>query len=63
MTQNKKSLPIPRRATSRAIIHPNTGEMLDNALTLWFPGKEKKKKKEDKIKNLPINLIICVYMF
>ncbi|CAJ0633624.1 10439_t:CDS:2 [Entrophospora sp. SA101] len=29
---------MPRIATGRAIIHPNTGEVLDNALTLWFPG-------------------------
>lgn len=45
MTQNKKRLPMPRIATGRAIIHPNTGEVLDNALTLWFPGKQTIKLK------------------
>ncbi|XP_063609040.1 tRNA modification GTPase GTPBP3, mitochondrial-like [Penaeus indicus] len=33
-----KTLPEPRKATLRRIIHPNTGEGLDHGLVLWFPG-------------------------
>ena len=32
------SLPQPRRATLRTIRHPETGDALDRALLLWFPG-------------------------
>lgn len=31
-------LPAPRRAALRALIDPATGETLDRALVLWFPG-------------------------
>ena len=31
-------LPQPRRASVRVIKNPATGDMLDNALLLWFPG-------------------------
>jgi tRNA modification GTPase len=30
--------PKPRQAALRAIRHPETGEILDRALVLWFPG-------------------------
>ncbi|XP_047498340.1 tRNA modification GTPase GTPBP3, mitochondrial-like [Penaeus chinensis] len=33
-----RTLPEPRKATLRRIIHPNTGEGLDHGLVLWFPG-------------------------
>ncbi len=32
------SLPAPREAALRRLRHPDTGETLDRALTLWFPG-------------------------
>ncbi|XP_069955377.1 tRNA modification GTPase GTPBP3, mitochondrial isoform X1 [Cherax quadricarinatus] len=32
------SLPSPRVATLRRIVHPVTGESLDRGLVLWFPG-------------------------
>ncbi|KAG0727444.1 tRNA modification GTPase GTPBP3, mitochondrial [Chionoecetes opilio] len=32
------SLPQPRSATLRRIVHPATGEALDRGLALWFPG-------------------------
>ena len=32
------ALPAPRRAVLRSIVHPETGTLLDRALTLWFPG-------------------------
>jgi len=32
------SLPRPREATLRRLRHPATGEVLDRALVLWFPG-------------------------
>ncbi|HYZ31609.1 MAG TPA: tRNA uridine-5-carboxymethylaminomethyl(34) synthesis GTPase MnmE, partial [Crenalkalicoccus sp.] len=32
------TLPAPRRATLRRLRHPETGEVLDRALLLWFPG-------------------------
>jgi tRNA modification GTPase len=31
-------LPTPRLASLRRLRHPQTGEMLDRALVLWFPG-------------------------
>lgn len=31
-------LPAPRRATLRRLRHPCDGELLDQALVLWFPG-------------------------
>ncbi|WP_457852677.1 tRNA uridine-5-carboxymethylaminomethyl(34) synthesis GTPase MnmE [Siccirubricoccus phaeus] len=31
-------LPVPRRASLRKLRHPGTGELLDEALLLWFPG-------------------------
>jgi tRNA modification GTPase len=31
-------LPAPRQASLRRIRHPATGEVLDQALVLWFPG-------------------------
>ena len=31
-------LPTPRRASLAALHHPSTGELLDNALALFFPG-------------------------
>jgi tRNA modification GTPase len=30
--------PAPRRAAFRRVRHPDTGELLDEALALWFPG-------------------------
>ena len=30
--------PEPRRASLRALRHPTTGDLLDHALLLWFPG-------------------------
>ncbi|KAG9287282.1 hypothetical protein G9A89_008912 [Geosiphon pyriformis] len=30
--------PIPRIATPRSILHPNTREVLDYGLVIWFPG-------------------------
>lgn len=33
-------LPEPRRATLRTLRHPGSGEMLDRALVLWFPGPD-----------------------
>ncbi|XP_063879314.1 tRNA modification GTPase GTPBP3, mitochondrial-like isoform X1 [Scylla paramamosain] len=32
------TLPRPRTATLRRIVHPTTGEALDRGLVLWFPG-------------------------
>ena len=32
------SLPAPRTASLRRLRHPETGETLDRALALWFPG-------------------------
>ena len=32
------SLPAPREAALRRLRHPDTGETLDRALALWFPG-------------------------
>ncbi|MET3824595.1 tRNA modification GTPase [Sphingomonas sp. PvP055] len=32
------SVPAPRRATVRALHHPQTGALLDRALALYFPG-------------------------
>ncbi len=32
------SLPHPRQASLRRLRHPATGEVLDRALVLWFPG-------------------------
>ncbi len=32
------SLPAPRTASVRRLRHPDTGETLDRALVLWFPG-------------------------
>lgn len=32
------SLPAPRTASLRRLRHPETGEILDRALALWFPG-------------------------
>jgi tRNA modification GTPase len=32
------SLPAPRRTSLRPLRDPETGEVLDNALVLWFPG-------------------------
>ena len=32
------TLPTPRQASLRTIAHPDTGEALDRALVLWFPG-------------------------
>ena len=32
------SLPAPRMAVARRLRHPDTGETLDRALVLWFPG-------------------------
>ncbi|XP_045101149.1 tRNA modification GTPase GTPBP3, mitochondrial-like isoform X4 [Portunus trituberculatus] len=34
------TLPRPRTATLRRIVHPTTGEALDRALVLWFPGPQ-----------------------
>lgn len=33
-----RARPAPRRATLRALIDPDSGEMLDRALLLWLPG-------------------------
>ena len=35
---NQDKLPTARRAQLRKLIHPETKEILDHALTLWFPG-------------------------
>lgn len=32
------TFPPERRAVLRALVHPSTGEPLDDALVLWFPG-------------------------
>jgi len=32
------SVPMPRRATLRALVDPDSGVLLDRALLLWFPG-------------------------
>lgn len=34
----RETLPVPRRATLRILTDPETGERLDQALLLWFPG-------------------------
>ena len=36
---NQNKLPIARRAQLKKLIHPETKEILDHALTLWFPGQ------------------------
>ncbi|CAL4079263.1 unnamed protein product, partial [Meganyctiphanes norvegica] len=33
-----RTIPRPRYASLRYIVHPNTGERLDRGLVLWFPG-------------------------
>ncbi|NDF12925.1 MAG: tRNA uridine-5-carboxymethylaminomethyl(34) synthesis GTPase MnmE [Proteobacteria bacterium] len=35
---SKKSLPEPRKAVLRHLYTPKTGEIIDNALVLWFPA-------------------------
>lgn len=37
-TRTGASLPRPRVAAVRHIVHPVTGELLDKGLALWFPG-------------------------
>ena len=34
----KSKLPIPRQAQLVKLINPSTKEILDHALSLWFPG-------------------------
>ena len=34
----KSKLPIPRQAQLVKLINPSTKEVLDHALSLWFPG-------------------------
>ncbi|MGE0725945.1 MAG: tRNA uridine-5-carboxymethylaminomethyl(34) synthesis GTPase MnmE, partial [Alphaproteobacteria bacterium] len=34
----KSTLPPARRAVLRRLLDPDTGELLDDALALWFPG-------------------------
>ena len=36
----KKSLPKPREATIKKIIDPNSSELIDEGIILWFPGPE-----------------------
>ena len=36
---NQNKLPTARRAQLKKLIHPETKEILDHALTLWFPGQ------------------------
>jgi tRNA modification GTPase len=36
--QQRTALPRARRAVVRRLVHPHSGELLDEALTLWFPG-------------------------
>lgn len=33
-----RSLPVPRSALLRSITHPQSKEVLDRGLVLWFPG-------------------------
>lgn len=33
-----KALPAPRKAMLRKIYDPESNELLDNAIVLWFPG-------------------------
>ncbi len=33
-------LPVPRQASLRRLVHPETGATLDHALVLWFPGPD-----------------------
>lgn len=33
--------PEPRKALLRNICDPDTGEVIDRGLCLWFPGKDK----------------------
>jgi tRNA modification GTPase len=33
--------PIPRKAMLRRIIHPRTGETLDEGIVLYFPGEQR----------------------
>ncbi len=37
-TLARKSLPPPRRATLFRLYNPGNGDVIDRALTLWFPG-------------------------
>ena len=36
----KKNLPKPREATIKKIIDPNSSELIDEGIILWFPGPE-----------------------
>ncbi len=36
----KKGLPKPREATIKKIIDPNSSELIDEGIILWFPGPE-----------------------
>ena len=36
----KKNLPKPRKATIKKIIDPNSSELIDEGIILWFPGPE-----------------------
>ncbi|KAL2090336.1 hypothetical protein ACEWY4_015024 [Coilia grayii] len=38
LTGPRQSLPTPRKAMLRDLIHPHSKEMLDRGLVLWFPG-------------------------
>ena len=38
LTSLAGKLPAPRQASLRRIVHPHSGEPLDSALVLWFPG-------------------------
>ncbi|XP_051967778.1 tRNA modification GTPase GTPBP3, mitochondrial isoform X2 [Xyrauchen texanus] len=38
LTSSTRGLPAARTATLRNIIHPQTQELLDRGLVLWFPG-------------------------
>ena len=35
----RRSLPAPRRASLRNLYHPDTGQLVDQGLILWFPGR------------------------
>ena len=59
MTLPTSSLPKPRQAVTRRLLCPQTSELLDKGMVVWFPGRVAELKQKVHLRNARLNILPC----